>query len=189
MWTLLFVKSAKSPMQIVGHSLGGMIAQSWLHQGGACSKVVLAQTTSVFGKPGSQWNEDFLKSRLEPLEQGKTPADFAQSLIESMFFDVNKRPAIAAGVATMSPISAARYRQVIECLVTFNEADNLTSITHPTLCLAAEHDRTAPPKAMEKMSNEIPNARFICLPNAGHLAYLETPPAFTQAIEEFLTDV
>jgi 3-oxoadipate enol-lactonase len=179
----------REPYAIVGHSLGGMIAQSWLQQGGICSRLVLAQTTSVFGKPGSQWNDDFLKSRLEPLDLGKTPADFAKPLIESMFFDTTKREAIETGIATMSPISADQYRQVIECLVTFNAADYLARITQPTLCLAAEHDKTAPPKAMAKMSTEIPNAEFICLPNAGHLAYIETPSAFTQAIKEFLTNV
>ncbi len=174
------------PYGIVGHSLGGMVAQTWLRHGGQCSKVVLAQTSARFGKPGSAWNDEFLAARLQPIIDGQTPADFARQLITDMFHDADKREAIEAGVATMAPLPADVYRQVIECLVTFDESEHLGSISTPTLCLAAEFDRTAPAQGLERMAATIPNARYECLPDAGHLGYIETPEAFTRAIHDFL---
>jgi len=175
-----------SPYAVIGHSLGGMVAQAWLAQGGRCGKLVLAQTTARFGKPGSDWNREFLQARLAPLEQGQAPADFARSLITSMFHDHGKADGIAEAIATMAPLPAAVYRQVIECLVTFDCSDRLADIDVPTLCLAAEFDTTAPPKAVAQMAEQIPGSRYQCLPGAGHLAYVETPDLFTQALEDFL---
>lgn len=174
------------PFAVIGHSMGGMVAQTWLAQGGTTDKLVLAQTSARFGKPGSRWNEEFLTARLQPLDQGLKPADFARNLITSMFHDTQKTAAIEAGIATMAPLPATVYRQVINCLVTFDEADNLRNISVPTLCLAAEYDTTAPAQGLQQMADVIPKAKFHCLPDAGHLAYIETPQEFTQALQDFL---
>ncbi len=174
------------PRAVIGHSFGGMIAQSWLRLGGACGNLILAQTSAAFGKPGSQWNEDFLKARLAPIDQGLAPSDFARELITSMFFDRSKTAAIEAAVRTMAPLPAGTYRQVIECLVAFDERASLERIGTPTLCLAAQHDRTAPAKSVAQMAERIPGAKYQCLPDAGHLAYVEAPEAFTAAIAAFV---
>ncbi len=177
---------ADTPYAVIGHSMGGMIAQTWLRRGGRCEKLVLAQTSATFGKPGSEWNEKFLAGRLKPLDEGKTPADFARPLIESMFHDRSLTDAIELGVATMSPLPSSVYRQAINCLVTFDETAYLPRIPVPVLCLAAENDTTAPPATLQKMTEAIPTAEYVCLPNAGHLAYIETPGAFANAIQNFL---
>jgi len=174
------------PHAVTGHSFGGMIAQTWLRRGGACGKLILAHTSAAFGKPGSRWNEDFLKARLAPIEEGLAPCDFARQLITSMFFDRSKAAAIEAAVRTMAPLPATTYRQVIECLVAFDERAHLERIRAPTLCLAAQHDRTAPPQSVAEMAQRIPGAKYQCLPDAGHLAYVETPDAFTAAIAAFV---
>ena len=174
------------PHAVIGHSFGGMIAQTWLRRGGVCGKLVLAHTSAAFGKPGSRWNQDFLKARLAPIDEGLAPRDFARQLITSMFFDRSKAAAIEAAVRTMAPLPATTYRQVIECLATFDERANLERIRRPTLCLAAEHDRTAPPKSVAEMAERIPGAQYQCLADAGHLAYVEAPEAFTAAIAAFV---
>jgi 3-oxoadipate enol-lactonase len=61
----------------------------------------------------------------------------------------------------------------------------LHEITMPTLCLAAEHDKTAPPPMMEKLAAKLPNGLYTCLPRLGHLAPLEDPEQFCQAVEAF----
>ena len=175
-----------APYAVLGHSLGGMVAQAWLARGGACQRLILAQTTASFGKPGSRFNDEFLAARLAPLDDGQTPADFAGTLIASMIHDKQNHATIEAGIATMAPLPADVYRQAIGALVTFDERANLANVGVPTLCLAAEHDTTVPAKAVFALAAQIEGARYECLPNAGHLAYIETPDAFTRAVAEFL---
>jgi pimeloyl-ACP methyl ester carboxylesterase len=55
------------------------------------------------------------------------------------------------------------------------------------LCLAAEHDRNAPPTVLEKMAAKIPGSRYVCLPGVGHMPNLEAPAAFDAAIFTFLS--
>ena len=183
---LLVHLEAPAPYAVLGHSLGGMVAQAWLRRGGACERLILANTTPAFGKPGSQFNEEFLAARLAPLDAGKAPADFADALIASMVYDKDDKETIAKGIATMAPLPSEVYRQAIGALVTFDERANLANIDVPTLCLAAEHDPTAPAKAVAALAEAIPHATYVCLPDAGHLAYIEAPGAFTSAVGEFL---
>jgi pimeloyl-ACP methyl ester carboxylesterase len=77
----------------------------------------------------------------------------------------------------------------LHALVQFEQRAALPTITVPVLCLAAEHDRTAPPTVMERMAQKIPGARYACLAGAGHLLHYEQPEAFNAELEKFLKDV
>ena len=90
-------------------------------------------------------------------------------------------------IASMAAIAPDAYRAALRCVVTFDRAGDLARIACPTLVLAAEHDRLAPPKTMERMAARIPGARYRCLPGAGHLANFETPDAFDAALDEFFS--
>jgi 3-oxoadipate enol-lactonase len=182
----LLEKLRIKPHAIVGYSMGGMIAQTWVARGGLADKLVLAQTSARFGKPGSDFNKDFLEARLKPLDDGLKPADFAEEVAVSMLHNKSRADSVAPTVESMSQISADVYRQVLQELVTFDELANLKNILIPTLCLAAEGDTTAPPKGMMRMAESVAAGEFVCLPDAGHLAFLETPDAYNDALRDFL---
>jgi len=81
------------------------------------------------------------------------------------------------------------YRAALQALVQFEQRATLPTLNVPVLCLAAEHDRTAPPAVMERMAQKIPHARYACLAGAGHLLHYEQPEAFNAELEKFLKDV
>ena len=74
----------------------------------------------------------------------------------------------------------------LRAIAAFDRRAALPAISQPTLCLAGEHDRTAPPELMQRMAERIPGAQFAVLPNAGHIANVEQPAAFNQAVTQFL---
>jgi pimeloyl-ACP methyl ester carboxylesterase len=174
---------------IVGHSMGGMVAQEFMvHYPGRTSAVVLSGTSPSFGKPG-KWRDDFLGQRLAPLDQGLRPADFAKELVPNLMSSNPPEAAVASAHASMSALPAETYRSALNCLVTFNQRDRLSDISCPTLALAGEFDAAAPAPMMEKMASQIPDCRYHCLSGVGHLANLEDPEQFNGAIRTFLDEV
>ena len=172
---------------IVGHSLGGMIAQETVARfPQRVAGLVLFATTPAFGGKDDKFKNEFLAQRLAPLVQGKTMPEIAAELVEGLFAPDPPEAARARAIAGMAAISPDAYRAALHCIVTFNRLEDLARIACPTLVLAAEHDRLAPPKSMERMARRIPGAAYRCLAGAGHLANIERPAAFDAALDEFL---
>lgn len=67
-----------------------------------------------------------------------------------------------------------------------DSSDLLPQIHCPTLILAGEEDVITPSADARLMAEHIPNARLVTIPRAGHLANLEQPEAFNQALTAFL---
>ncbi len=175
---------------IVGHSMGGMVAQEFVtRHPGRTTALVLSATSPSFGKPGGEWQEWFLGQRLAPLDRGLSPADFAHELVPAMMADNPPEDALAAAMASMSALSPDTYRAALHCLVQFNRRDKLGEIPCPTLALAGDMDEAAPAPMMEKMASYIPDGRYHCLNGVGHLANLEDPAQFNQAVRGFLEEV
>ncbi len=171
---------------IVGHSMGGMIAQEITasHQPRIAS-LVLSATSPAFGKPGGDWQQKFLAARLKPLDDGKSPADLAPAIVEALVGDAPDSVGMRAAIASMSRITPDAYRAALTCLVGFDRREALADIAVPTLLVAGERDETAPPKVMHRMAEGIAGARYVCLAGAGHLTNLEQPTAFNAALAEF----
>ncbi len=62
----------------------------------------------------------------------------------------------------------------------------LAEIVVPTLVLVGAEDRLTPPAVMRAMAAAIPEARFVEIPAAAHLAPLEQPLAVNRLVAEFL---
>ena len=56
----------------------------------------------------------------------------------------------------------------------------------PTPLLVGEEDVLTPPAAMESISSQIPHARFVKVPQAGHSVYFERAGDFNLIVGEFL---
>jgi pimeloyl-ACP methyl ester carboxylesterase len=172
---------------LVGHSLGGMIAQETAARfPGRVAGLVLFATTPAFGGKDETFKNEFLAHRLAPLERGKSMAEIAEDLVAGLFAPNPPAAARRRAIASMGAIAPAAYRAALRCIVTFNRADDLARIACPTLVLAAEHDRLAPPKTMERMAARIPGAAYACIAGAGHLANFERPDEFNRILDAFL---
>jgi pimeloyl-ACP methyl ester carboxylesterase len=62
----------------------------------------------------------------------------------------------------------------------------LATIHCPTLVVVGEEDTLTPPAESEKMAAGIKGARLVRIPGAGHLANVEAPALFDQALLEFV---
>ena len=175
---------------IVGHSMGGMIAQEIAARyPERVQGLVLYATTAAFGGRDPAFRTAFLADRLAPLERGLTPADLAPGMMAALFDSRAAPETVQRAIDMMGRISTATSRQALHCIVEFDRRDDLASIACPTLVLAAELDTLAPPRTMERMARAVPGARYRCLAGAGHLANMEDPAAFNAEIGRFLNDI
>jgi 3-oxoadipate enol-lactonase len=172
---------------LVGHSLGGMIAQTLLRRCPAgYSAALLACTSPAFGNPEGALQRRFIAERLRPLDAGTTMAALAPGLVDALIGPEADPSGRAQAIAVMSAVPPDTYRAALRCLVTFDERVNLAHIRVPVLCLACERDGVAPAAMMARMAAKIPGARFLLLARLGHLPNLEAPEAFDAAMLDFI---
>lgn len=174
---------------VLGHSMGGMVAQELVAaRPDLLHGLILSGTSPAFGRPGGDWQRQFLDSRFAPLDAGRGMAGLAPELVAGMVGPQAERPGVALAEAVMARVPEATYRAALSAIVSFDRRADLPAIAVPTLCIAGEHDRNAMPEVMQKMAARIPGARYLCLAGIGHLANLEAPAAFNAAVLEFLID-
>jgi pimeloyl-ACP methyl ester carboxylesterase len=182
-------RSLEKPV-LLGHSMGGMIAQTALRRRpDGYAAAVFACTSPAFGSADGAFQTRFIADRLGPLDAGKTIADLAPKMVDRMIGPAAEPAGCAHAVDVMSAVPADTYRAAVRCLVGFDERANLAKIGVPVLCLAGEKDPNAPAVGVERMAGKIPGARYVCLPGVGHLPNLEAPAAFDAAILDFLRQV
>ena len=172
---------------LVGHSMGGMVAQEYLvkNQDRVISLTLFA-TSAAFGKNDSEWQQNFIRKRLKPLEEGGMEAVATQIIPELL--SVNVDPKIREKAKKiLTNCKPETYRSALQCLVTFDRRSELSEINTPTLLVTGEQDTQAPPIMMERMADKIANSRFYCLKGAGHLASLEQPETFNNVVLEFIS--
>jgi len=172
---------------VVGLSMGGYVAQQLAadhpHR---IDRVVLAATSSRFGRGDQTFTQRFLESRLGPIEAGQTPASLAPTIGPSLLSEDVAADAIVNVVRSMSRISPDAYRRALACLVTWDFTERLCEITQPVLCLAGAHDRTAPVAAAQTLVDGLVHGRLEVLDDCQHLMNLDRPAEFSAALRRFL---
>ncbi|WP_157285601.1 alpha/beta fold hydrolase [Bradyrhizobium yuanmingense] len=175
---------------LVGHSIGGMIVQKWLVQFPNLARaVVLAQTSPAFGKADGDWQKSFIAARLGPLDRGETMKSLAPSLVKELVGDDPDPNGMEIARECMGSVPEASYRAMMLALIGFDQRSTLGNISVPTLLLSGSKDNNAPAPMMAKTATYIPGAEYVELPGVGHLANLERPEAFDEALGRFLNSL
>ena len=184
---LLIDHVAPRRAMLLGHSMGGMVALEALALfPGKIAGAILSCTSPAFGKSDGAWQQGFLRQRLAPLDAGQGMSDIAPGLVRGMVAANADPAAVRRAIDIMSAVPPATYRVALHALMNFDRRALLPAISVPTLALAGEVDPNAPPTVMQKMAEKIPDGKYECLPQTGHLASLEQPEAFNEAVLRFL---
>ncbi len=169
------------PVVLVGHSMGGLIAQeAYVRHPRLVKALALCFTSPAFAGGNSDFTKQFIAARIGPLDEGRTMADIAAKLIPTMGSNSKLAEQIMAAVPPDT------YRKAVHLLTTFDRRKELADIKVPTLLVAGSEDRTAPPAVMEKMAGKIPGADYVLLEGCGHLGPMDQPDAFNAALLAFL---
>lgn len=178
--------------QILGTSMGGLIAQQFVLQYSEyVNKLVLVNTIS--GAPDNVGLEILKKNRLEQLELIKKNPEkafwdnahiwfyhrYRRELKENpkkKYFGIWSAEDEIQESTILMPTPLDIELQ-IEAIKGFNTLERLHEIKNNTLLLAASHDKICTKKTMEEMHKRIPKSIFKVIEKAGH----ESPK--TRALE------
>ena len=165
----------------IGLSIGGMIGQTLALRGNApFDKMVLADTTHTQSPEMlKSWDDriGIAKSKgmkaLVPatLERWFTPA----------FRDKPEAQKIAAIIAA-TPVNG--FVGCGEAIKKLNTTARLKEIKLPVLAITGESDAAA--GGTRYIGENVPGAKFVSIANASHIANVEQPEKFNQALREFL---
>lgn len=172
---------------LVGHSMGGMIAQRAFDLfPGKVAGLILSATSAAFGKPDGEWQQQFVRDRVAPLDAGQSIAEYTPGMLRQMMAAGAGGSAVDLVIGTVGTMREETFRAAITAIVHYDGRDVLPKINVPVLCIAGEGDRTAPASVMEKMTTKITGAEFVCMPGVGHFGWAEQPEAFNAIVLDFL---
>ncbi len=175
---------------LVGHSMGGMVAQEVAARApGRIAAMVLAGTSPAFGKADGDWQRRFVEERTAPLDAGRSMTELATQLVALMVASEASDSARKEAIDVMSLVPPQSYRQALQALMGFDRRAHLPALTMPVLLVAGSDDRNAPPSVMKGMAERIPLADYVCLERCGHLMTFERPAAFNDVLLAFLRRV
>ena len=100
---------------LLGHSMGGMVAQEVVaRRPELVSRLILCGTSPSFGKPDGDWQQQFISQRTAPLDAGKSMADLAEVLVPQMIGPGSLPEGVKLATHCMGLVPAATYRRALE---------------------------------------------------------------------------
>jgi pimeloyl-ACP methyl ester carboxylesterase len=148
--------------------------------------MVLADTSPAFGMDGTR-RDEWIASRLAPLESGSVLADVAETVVDTITAVPLRGEIRAETVGAFSHITADGFRAAVECLPDNDVRAELHRIEHPTLVVVGELDRETPVSYSEVLADGLAHAELRVIAGAGHLTPAEAPDQFNRLVAAFLT--
>ncbi|HWV39744.1 MAG TPA: alpha/beta fold hydrolase [Vulgatibacter sp.] len=170
---------------VVGHSMGGYVAFSMLRRHADRIRALVLLDT----RPGADSRETFA-AREEQQEEVRTQgiAALKPRLLQKLLAPKTLGDtALERSVLSLMDHPVAGYVAALEAMK--RRPDSTPELSHirvPTLVVVGAEDVLTPPSVARAMQAAIPGALLAEVPGAGHLANLEEPGGFNEALASFL---
>ncbi len=132
--------------------------------------------------------EEFIRLRQSPLEQGKTFAEIAPSIIESLVGENCSELTKSELFESLIQLRKASYLKTLRASVTFDVEGQLSDFLIPVQLIYGQEDKLTPPSLGYFLASRMPKARINIIPGAGHVSNLEKPEFFNNLLRNFILE-
>ena len=175
------------PAHVVGLSMGGVIAQQFaLDYPQLTKKLVLVSTFAVLRPEDFSGWWYFIRRAGAVLTLGLEAQ--AQVVARRVFPDPEDQQMRAMYLAIVARADPRAYRRAMASLGLFDSRKRLREIHAPTLVLTGADDSTVSPARQSLLVQDIPGARQVVIPQAGHAVSVDQAEQFNQTLLEFLKE-
>jgi len=182
---LELLRTLTGPCVVVGCSMGSAVAQSMVVRDAGMVKAAVFANGSG---PRTGGRTDVLERRAARAERGMPSVldDTLDRWFSKSFAAAH--PEVVAKVADWllgadPTVHAWAWRALA------GRTDAYDKIRVPALAIAGSEDASASPASVKALADVLPNAKYVELVGAAHMAPLEQPDAFADAIRQFLKDL
>jgi pimeloyl-ACP methyl ester carboxylesterase len=176
-------------VHIVGHSMGGMIAQEMaLMFPERINKLVLASSCPQLSQKAKGIIDDLYEKWLH----GYDMADWFRIMFHWLFTKKaleNKKfmdAAIIFALAYPYPQTLEGFKGQVDAITGFDTTDRIGKITHTSLIMSGKEDILIPPDESKALLNIRGTAKFKIIEGAAHSIHAEQPGAFSKEVIGFL---
>jgi pimeloyl-ACP methyl ester carboxylesterase len=181
LWQWLDAAGATSPVVLVGHSLGCLIAaRAAVLAAKRVKQLVLLAPAQGYARAPEDERRKKLQDRLNSLTV-LGPRGMAQKRSSAMLSAHASAAQISFVQAVMAEINPAGYRQAAHLLAHGDLLTDLAKLTCPVQVASGSADVVTPIAGCQAAANSI-NAPFTSLGAVGHVCALEAPGAVSQLI-------
>jgi 3-oxoadipate enol-lactonase len=173
--------SPDAPVDLVGMSFGGMIAQyAAARFPERIRTLTLLCTSPKFGLDGTDPDE-WRANRLSGLEAAGSPSAVAPAILGSLV-GVGNEHVLPEAILAMDRVPLRGLLDSLSTIVAHDSRAILPTIQIPTLVLVGSIDEETPPAYGQAIVDLMPNARLCVIDDAGHLLNLEAADAVSMEI-------
>lgn len=182
------IKSLQLPPAIVvGHSMGGFIAQYFAVR---CPKRVAKLILCSSCAKQSQQAITYLKGRLESCRKQESIEKALTDVLPQVYsrqFLTPKRIQSLIQAAQSNPFPQPSYAleaQIIAC-ISHDSSALLSAIKVPTLVITGSEDILMPPDSARLLASKIKGSQLALIEGAGHMIQTEAPQELARLIKQF----
>ena len=173
---------------VLGHSMGGVIAQGMVGLGGIkVDKLILSSTFMGHGERVGRPLQAGYISRLDEITS-MSPEEFGEARAKSMLADTTSRKVFQEVASIASEVKKSGLLAACEVLNYSDTGKFLKGFTKPVLIFTGRHDKIVAPRRSTEMAAHISDVQHIEFGNSGHAAYFEEPLVYNAAINKFLSN-
>lgn len=168
---------------LLGHSMGGMIAQDVAHlDSERIDRLVLYATGAIGVLPGRF--ETIEASKQRAIQDGATTT--ARRIAATWFLDREAADAYEQCAAIAARTQLAAIHAGLDAMQSWSGTQNLQQIPQDTLILWGDRDRTYPWNQIQRLWQTIANTSLAVVPGCAHAVHAEKPDLFQSLVSDFL---